>query len=185
MKEIVTLKARIAEYVTLGDLLAKDDKITGSLSEEQYSCNFHGRDLKKSARYYKDTDSSYCWTCKKRWDIYSYLEQKEAMTFWQAIDHLLRTYNIPTKDLPDALEESQRKRIEAPKVKVNNAKLSQEVLAGAIHHLRGVVPDERYEKMVFAYMLLKYAIEESKKAEQSELLRKAILKVVEEIKNGR
>jgi hypothetical protein len=184
MKDIVALKSRVAEYIKLGDLLAADDKITGSLSEEQYSCTFHGRDLKKSARYYRDTDSSYCWTCKRRWDIYSYLEQKEAMTFWQAVDYLVKRYNIPTKDLPDAFEESHRKRVEAPKVKVSGGKLALEKIAVAIPMLRGEIPDEKYEMMVFAFMILKHATEESKLAEGAEMLTKGILKIVEEAQGG-
>jgi hypothetical protein len=185
MKEIIALKARIAEHVTLKDFLVNDGKITGSLSEEQYSCTFHGRDLKKSARYYRDTDSSYCWVCKRKWDIFSYLEQKEGLGFWQAINYLVKTYSIPIKDLPDSLEESHKKRIEAPRVKVSDVKLALEKLSGAIHLLRDLVPPERYEKMVFAFMLLKYATDEEKKPEGSETLRKAILKVLEESRNGR
>jgi hypothetical protein len=184
MKEILALKARIAENITLGDLLVRDGKITGSLSEEQFSCSFHGRDLKKSARYYRETDSSYCWTCKKRWDIFSYLEQKEAMTFGQALEYLVKFYNIPTRDLPDAIEEAQRKRIEAPRIKINSDKLAQEKLFGAIRHLRGHVPDERYERLVFAFMLLKHTTADDKKAEGAEILRKAVLKVAGEARHA-
>lgn len=185
MKEIEALKKRISEHVTLGDMLARDGKITGSLSEEQFSCSFHGRDLKKSARYYRETDSSYCWTCKKRWDIFSYIQQKEAMTFGQALEYLVKFYNVPTRDLPDAIEEAQRKRIEAPRVKVSSDKLAQEKLSGAIRHLRGLVPDEKYERLVFAFMLLKHTTPDEKKPEGAEMLRKAVLKVAEEARDGR
>lgn len=184
MKEIEALKSRILEHVTLGHLLAVDGKITGSMSEEQFSCVFHGRDLKKSARYYRDTDSSYCWTCKQRWDLFSYLQQKEAMSFWQVIDYLVKTYSVPIKDLPDSLEEAQRKRVEAPKVKVSNTGVALGTIATAIPMLRGEIPDERYEKVVFAFMLLKHATEESKKSEGVEILRTGILKVLEGVKHG-
>jgi len=185
MKEIVALKKRISEHVTYGDLLARDGKISGSLSEEQYSCTFHGRDLKKSARYYRETDSSYCWVCKEKLDIYSYLEKKEGLGFSQAITHLVKTYRVPTDDLPDVFEEARRRRVEAPRVKVNGSKLSQERLSGAIRLMRGSIPDEKYERLVFALMLLKHATPEEKKTGASEVLRKAALKVVEDTKNGR
>jgi len=180
MKDLEALKARIAEYVTLGDLLESDGKITGSLSEEQYSCTFHGEDRKKSARYYRETDSCYCWTCKRRWDIYSYLQQKEAMTFFQVLDYLVKTYAIKTKDLPDAVEEAQKKRVEAPRVKISNSKLAVETLSAAILKLRGEIPDERYEKIVFAFMLLKHATSEENLVQGSESLRQGILKVIRE-----
>lgn len=181
MKDLEALKGRISEHIRLGDLLEEDGKITGSVSEEQYSCTFHGADYKKSARYYRETDSSYCWTCKQRWDLFSYLQQKEAMTFWQVVDYLVKRYNIPTKDLPDAVEEAQRKRIEAPRVKISDSRLAVEKLSGAIRLLRGEVKNERYERMVFAFMLLKHATEESKVVDGAEALRKALLKVLQEV----
>jgi len=184
MKDIEALKKRILEHVTLCDMLVAADRISGSLSEEQYSCAFHGRDLKKSARYYKDTDSSYCWTCKRRWDLFSFVQQQEAMTFGQAVSHLVKVYNVPTKDLPDALEEAQKSRIKAPRVKVSNSKVTLETLSGAIRKLRGSIPDERYERMVFAFMLLRYATPEEKKAEGAEGLRAGILKVLKEVQGG-
>lgn len=184
MKDFDSLKRRILEYVTLGDLLAADGKIPVANMEEQYSCSFHGADNKKSARYYSETDSSYCWVCKKRWDVFSYIEQREAMTFWQAVSYLVSTYRIPTDDLPDAIEETRRKRIEAPVVKVDHSALMVEKLSQAIKMLRGKLEDEKYERLVFGFMLLKHATPEEKRPEAAETLRQAVLRVVEGARNG-
>jgi len=185
MKEIVALKNRIAERVTYGDLLIRDGRISGALPEEQFSCTFHGKDVKKSARYYKESDSSYCWVCKKKKDIYSYVQEKEQMGFWEAVRYLVRTYTIPIDDLPDAIREPRKTTDAEIKTKLDGKKIASEKLAKAIRMLRGLVDDIRYEKLVFAFMLLKYATSEDKKAEASEVLRKAVLKVVEDTKNGR
>jgi len=184
MKDFESLKRRIAEYVTLGDLLAAEGKIPVADMEEQYSCDFHGADRKKSARYYADTDSSYCWVCKRRWDLFSYVQQREAMTFWQAVSYLVRQYRIPTGDLPEAIEETRRRRIEAPAVKVDESALVVERLLQAIRMLRGRLEDEKYERIVFAYMLLRHATPEDKRREAAETLRGAVLRVVEGARNG-
>lgn len=184
MKDFESLKRRISEYVTLGDLLVADGKIDVPNMEEQYSCTFHGADLKKSARYYADTDSSYCWVCKRRWDVFSYVQQREAMTFWQAVSHLVREYRIPTDDLPDAIEETRRRRMESPTVKVDGSALMVERLSQAIAMLRGRLEDEKYERLVFGYMLLKHMTPEEKRPEAAETLRQAVLRVVEGARNG-
>jgi len=184
MKDFEALKNRISEYVTLGDLLVNDGKITAASMEDQYACTFHGADNKKSARYYAETDSSYCWVCKKRWDVFSYIEQREAMSFQQALNHLVSEYRIPTADLPDALEESKRRRIEAPKIKVDQSALIVEKLSQAIRMLRDRLEDEKYERLVFGYLLLRYATADEKKPESAETLRQAVLRVVEGARNG-
>jgi len=184
MKDFESLKIRIAEYVTLGNMLVIDGKIAIANMEDQYACTFHGRDVKKSARYYAETDSSYCWVCKKRWDVFSYIQQKEAMSFQQAMAYLVREYRIPISDLPEALEESKRRRIEAPKIKISHSTLVVEKLSQAIRMLHGKLSDEKYERLVFGYMLLRYATADEAKPEAAETLRLAVLRVVEGTRNG-
>lgn len=67
--------------------------------EEQISCPFHGSDRRPSARHYPDTNSIYCFTCKKAWDPFRFMMEKKGMRFMEAIDYMGRRYGIDTSGL--------------------------------------------------------------------------------------
>lgn len=184
MKDIDSLKELIIQTVSLGELLRIDGKITNSLDEEQYACTFHGKDQKKSARYYKITESAYCWVCKERWDVISYICRREGMGFSEAINYLIREYSIDISVLPEATEEHVRKIQKVHTPKVDNKKLALEKFSQAIRVVRENVDLPTYSKMVYAFMMLKYAVPDEKFSEQSTNLRNGMLRVFERIKNG-
>ncbi len=184
MKDINAVKELIKQHVTLGELLKKDGRITYSLDEEQWGCNFHGVDRKKSARYYRTTDTAYCWVCKEKWDVISYIRKREDMGFNEAINYLIKSYNIDISVLPEATEEhvKQIQKITLPKV--DNKKLALEKFSQAIRVTRDDVDFPTYTKLVYAYMNLKYAVPEEKFLEQSARLKSGMLRVFERVKHG-
>jgi hypothetical protein len=140
---------------------------------------FHGADRKKSARYYKETDTAYCWVCKKKWDVISFTQEMEGMSFPQALKHIVSTNKLDISKLPDAPEaEAQRIRVREV-VKVDERKLSIERLSQAITAIRDEVPPESYDKFVFSFMALKYLISDEKFKEMYIKLREAMLRVIQ------
>lgn len=181
MKDIESLKGLIKQHVSLGELLKNDGRITNSQEEEQFGCNFHGVDRKKSARYYRVTDTAYCWVCKERWDAISYIRKKEGMSFGEAINHIIKVYDIDVSVLPEATEEHVRRIQQRTEPKVDNKKLALEKISQAITVVRENVDFPTYAKMVYAYMVLKYAVPDEQFLEQCTKLKKGMLRVFERL----
>lgn len=107
--------ARIRQVVPLAPLLFElgypiDPKKT---FEQQFSCDLHGgRDKKPSARYYVQTNSTYCWACQKSRTSIDYLVDREGMAFEEAIRHLEQKHNLPPlpeypdEEVPAPVEET-------------------------------------------------------------------------------
>lgn len=180
MKDLDSVKELIKQHVTLGELLRAKGRITNTMDEEQLSCLFHGADRKKSARYYRQTDSMYCWTCKKSWDVFSYTEQMESLNFAQTLNYLIKTYGVDISHLPDAPEENIRRMKMPETVKVNNRLIQLERLGQAIAAVRDEIPMERYVRFAYSFMMLKYAIPEKSFQEQYVKVREGMLKTLEQ-----
>lgn len=164
MKELSQVKAKISEYVTLGDILKKEGRISLSLSEEQLKCPFHGKDYKPSARYYKSTDSMYCWYCKKSWDIYKYISQRDNLNFKDTLNYILKFFNIDISSLPNVMDpENIRKKNEKRKeISYDKKIFFIEKVKHAIKGLQNNLEFDKYKRLVFAYLLLKFNTEEDK-----------------------
>ena len=183
MKDIEDIKSLIKSQVSLGDMLKTDGFITGFTDEEQLSCPFHGADRKKSARYYRETDTSYCWVCKERLDVISYVQKKEGMSFNQTISYLLKAYRIDISRLPDSSEnniESIKKR-SVPKR--DDRKYGLDKMKQAIMLTKDSIKNETFLKFVYLYMMLKYAVPEDKFNEQFDTLRAGMKRVFDNMKN--
>jgi len=184
MKDLTKLKDKIREYINLATVLKEDGVLVSDFSEEQISCPFHGRDLKKSARFYKATDSMYCWTCKERWDLFSYIIKRDGSNFREVLDRLVRKYHVNISDVPDAVEGAKQKRIKAKHVKYDTKKLYLEKLHNIITDIRNEIPQEKYVRLVFAYMLLKYSTDEDKFEESIIKIRDAVIRLKKGAVNG-
>lgn len=182
MKDIESVKALIYEHVSLGELLRIDGRITNAQEEEQFACPFHGVDRKKSCRYYRATDTAYCWVCKERWDSISYIRKKEGMGFGETINHIVREYSIDLSSLPEATEEHVRKIQKITEPKVDNKKLALEKINQAIRIVRNDVDFPTYTRMAYAYMMLKYHVPEEKFQEQCVKLKDGMRRVFERLR---
>lgn len=176
MKDIVKLKERILQYTSLADALRSENVIKTDLEEEQIHCPFHGPDHKKSARFYRRTDTLYCWTCKKKWDLFSYLMQRDGLAFMATVDNLVIKHRIDISGVPEALDEFKEKRIQTKKTQYDVRALSTEKIKKLIRDLKEDITLDMYVRLVFSYMKLKAAEDE----EFQEILikiRDAILKI--------
>jgi hypothetical protein len=184
MKDIESVKGLIKEQVSLGEMLRLDGRITNSQEEEQFSCPFHGADRKKSSRYYKATDTAYCWVCKEKWDAISYVRKKEGIGFGEAISRIVKDYSLDLSKLPEATEEHVRKLQVRVEPKVDERKMSLERLRMAILAARDDIDLNVYAKFVYAYMMLKYVIPDDKFKVQYVKLKDGMLRVFEKIRGS-
>lgn len=182
MKDIESIKNLIKEHISLGELLKIDGRITNLLEEEQFSCPFHGVDRKKSSRYYRATDTAYCWVCKEKWDAISYIQKKEGTGYTETLNRILKEYQIDISALPEATEEHVKKLQEKTVPKVDNRKLALESIYQAIVIVRDEIDPNIYHKFVYAYMILKYVIPDEKFSEQFAIVKNGIKKVFEKLK---
>lgn len=90
----------IKEQVSLYQVLAryKWDFMGGGFPE-QISCPFHRPDINKSARIYPDTNTMYCFTCRKTWDVVEFVKDKEECSIKEACEQLRSWFNVII-DLP-------------------------------------------------------------------------------------
>jgi len=184
MKDLDKLKEKITEYVDLATILKEDGILVSGLSEEQIHCPFHGPDRKKSSRFYKATDTIYCWTCKESWDLFSYLIKRDSIGFKEVLDSLVKNYRVDTSGVPDAVEGAKQKRIKAKQSRYDQKKFYLEKLHTIVKELRNEIPQEKYTRLVFAYMLLKYSTEDDKFEESLIKIRDAVIRLKKGEVNG-
>jgi len=182
MKDLDSLKELIKQHVSLGEMLRIDGRITGLIEEEQFACNFHGVDRKKSSRYYRATDTSYCWVCKEKLDAISYVRKKEGMSFGEAINRIVRDYAIDTSGLPEATEAHVKKLQEVVIPKIDNKKIVLEKMRLAITAVRYEVELATYTKFVYVFMVLKYSVPEDQFTEQYTKFKNSMLRVFERLR---
>lgn len=179
MKDITAVKAVIGQNITLGAVLGADRGLSLSGSETQLSCPFHGKDIQKSARYYSATDSMYCWVCKRSWDLYGYISQREDLSFYRTIDFIVDKYHIDISKVPDLWsgEGETAPHFVKNKVEIDNKKLVTEKIKMHLVTLRDKIDPEKYARIVFAFMLLKHNTEDDVFMANSNKLANLIVKM--------
>lgn len=178
MKNLKDVKEAIKKHITLGEYVKSKGLINNIMEEEQFSCHFHGVDHKKSARYYKSTDSAYCWVCKESWDLFSFVAKEEGLTFKETLNALIKRYRVDISKLPDALEVNQKKYGQKVDVKINNREIFVERIKEAIVLIKDEIDFEKYKRIVTAYMLLKFGTPEEKFEAYAQQLRGSLLKIM-------
>ena len=84
----------IKEHVSLRKVLDYFNiQVLGQGEVEQLSCPFHGKDKHASARIYS-TNTMYCFTCKKYWDVISLTQELLKLTFVKTLEYLEKTFNV-------------------------------------------------------------------------------------------
>jgi DNA primase len=127
--------------LTLHDILESVDvHLRQVLRPEQMSCPFHGADTSMSARYYPETNSMYCFACKKSWDPIGFWMQYAEVRFMEAARHLASKYGVDLSKVAD-IQQLQLKRfyLEKGKNQIDKRKMALYVLE---QKLRMVLPLE-------------------------------------------
>lgn len=180
MKDLAQVKDLVSKSITLGDILKVEGRVSLNLEEEQLKCPFHGRDSKPSARYYRNTDSMYCWYCKERWDIYKYIGQRDNLNFKESLNYILKKYQVDISSLPDVLdpENLKNKRVQRKSVTYDRKKLFFERARLGIVSLKDKIEVDKYKRLVYAFMILKYTTPEDKFQENAEKLSEVLSRLL-------
>jgi hypothetical protein len=107
--------AAIMEQLSIYQVLAAYHvEFIGGGEPEQIHCPFHGADINKSARIYPETDSIYCFTCGKNWNVISFVQEQEELTFVETCRFIRAKWDIEIS-MPDyeaALYSTRRKPVQ-------------------------------------------------------------------------
>lgn len=105
MKDPNKLKDLILEQIDLGEVMQQHnvDFVFNpeKAHEVQFRCPFHGKDNKPSARYYRETQSAYCWVCHKSFDVIGFIMEKLGISYGGALGHLITKYGLDISHIPE------------------------------------------------------------------------------------
>jgi len=102
-------KKAIHDRVTVHDILKRNGVSFRHVAdrEEQFSCPFHGKDEKPSARAFPSTPQSpshvWCFVCRERWDAIGLWKKYsgEEKKFHQILSEIEKAYNIVPPPIPE------------------------------------------------------------------------------------
>ena len=174
MKDPIRLKELIIQKMDMARVM-KDYHVhfvynTDVADEVQFRCPFHGKDNKPSARFYRQTQSAFCWVCRKRWDVIDFVMEMENMTFIRAILHLIKKYNIDTSSIPDTPKLDIKKNSQ-----LTDMNIRIKCLKNRIKDLKGKVFFEKYNKFMSVYNMILF--KENKKEDISQEISKLEIKL--------
>lgn len=153
--DFVELKKMIADKVQMSDLLQESGIRLGTPgTEEQISCPFHGPDRSPSARHYPETNSIYCFTCKKSWDPVSFVMAKRGVRFKEAVNHLAKKAGIDPSGIWSNMRVSAGARIESKGKKVglsvqDKMHMIRSEVTDSVLACRDTVTPKKYADMVY------------------------------------
>ena len=113
---------KVKENSPLADVLEHYDiPLRRKDTEVQFPCPLHGdgKDKRYSGRFYPDTNSTYCWACKKARDPiewvrdYEYRRKGNSLEFHEALQQLEQWFDISPPPPPEDVEESDEQQEKA------------------------------------------------------------------------
>jgi len=161
--DIAELREMVCDHAKLADLLEENGHSLDTPGrEEQISCPFHGADASPSARHYPETNSMYCFTCKKSWDPISFVMEKRETSFKEAVDFLAKKYEIDISGFK-MRSFQKRKRLIVHKQRKglsvsDKMNMAVKELENGVRSCRGAAPNDKYALLV--YLLSRLRIEE-------------------------
>ena len=160
--DVKELRTMVCERAQLSELLEEFGYHLHTVGrEEQLSCPFHGTDASPSARFYPETNSMHCFTCKKSWDPISFMMEKRGMRFREAVDYLAKKNGIDISGFRlEDFKETARKFTATSRIR--NVLSTKDKLAMAWNRMedyvascRGSAPVEKYALMVYVLSRLR------------------------------
>jgi CHC2 zinc finger len=155
MKDPTKLKELVIQRVDLAEVMkhygVKFAYNPEHADEAQFSCPFHGKDNKPSARFYRATQSCYCWVCRKKWDVVSFIREKENLGFNAAVWHLIDWFHVDVSIVSDDPEFLFPKKEPVPEEIVRTI-----MLRNKINDLRGKLPFDKFNAVCSVYLMIMY-----------------------------
>lgn len=154
MKDLNRLKEHIYSKLDMTNVLidygVKFIYNPKKLNETQLRCPFHGKDNKPSARFYKETQTLYCWVCMKKWDLVGFIMERESLNFIEAIRFLIDRYKIDTSGIPDDPRIVFRSKTNTG----NNNQVDLIRIRDGIRKLKGKLDFNKYNRLYYAYQIV-------------------------------
>ncbi len=123
--------------------------------EVQLRCPFHGQDNKPSARFYKATQSMFCWVCYKRWDVIQFVMEREQIYYTRALLFLIDKYKLDTSSISD---EPQLKapRLNNGTVTMSESSVETKLIRKKIRDCKGKIVFEKYRALCCAFYMIMF-----------------------------
>lgn len=132
------------------------------VSEVQFRCPFHGKDNKPSARLYKETKSCFCWVCRKKWDVISFIRDMEQMKYNEAVAHIISKYRVDLSSIPNEPD-----ILKPSKTLVLDSNVSMIRFERNLRHLRGRISFETYRALCTAFFMVRFSQKKGVDIEES------------------
>lgn len=153
MKDPREVRELIESKVPLSLLLDRTGHgLSQYIKPEQMSCPFHGADLSKSARYYPETGTMYCWTCKKVWSSISYWMEYQEVRYMTAARQLADMYKIDLSQIADIKNARLALYNNKGKKEVDKIKMALYLLEERMKLAKIVEPPEVFAKMLYVFL---------------------------------
>lgn len=153
MKDPAIVRQLVEESIPLHKLLEETGTSLAQVSRpEQMSCPFHGADTSKSARYYPETNSMYCFACKKSWTPVYYWMQYQETNFMQAAESLARKYGIDLSKVSEIKKHRISELSKKRKGKVDKKKMAMYLLEDRMRLAKDVEEAGTYAKMLYIFL---------------------------------
>lgn len=153
MKDPKEVKELIDSSVGLNILLEKTGQASVQTQKpEQISCPFHGVDASKSARYYPETNSMYCWTCKKSWTPIFYWMEYQEIKFMAAARQLADMFEIDLSKLSEVKLARLESFDRAGKKEVDKKQMALYLLEERIKMVKDLEQPEMFAKMLYVFL---------------------------------
>ena len=103
MNDVEAIKEQVRMAEVLRDYHVQ---FLNSGEPEQIHCPFHGADINRSARFYPENDSVYCWVCDHTWDVIDFVKDKEELAFVETVRLMKAKYTVVI-ETPDYVSRMQ------------------------------------------------------------------------------
>jgi DNA primase len=125
------------------------------VDEAQLRCPFHGEDNKPSARFYKATQSMFCWVCYKRWNVIQFVMEREQIYYTRALLFIIDKYKLDTSSISDEPE------LKAPKfsngaVAMSESTIETKLIRKKIRNYRGKIAFKKYRALCCAFYMIMF-----------------------------
>lgn len=124
------------------------------VDETQLRCPFHGQDNKPSARFYRRTQSMFCWVCYKSWDVIQFIMDKEQLYYIRALLFIIDRYKIDISSISDEPELPSLNLIND--TAISEKAVETKLIKKKIRGFRGKIEFEKYRALCCAYYMVMF-----------------------------
>jgi len=122
--------------------------------EVQLRCPFHGKDNKPSARFYRNTQSMFCWVCYKSWDVIQFIMEIEQLYYIRALLFIIDKYKVNISSISDEPELPPLNLINGNVI--SEMAVETKLIKKKIRGFRGKIEFEKYRALCCAYNMVMF-----------------------------